>query len=108
MIQLEPILRLHGMTDLYSIYEVFSDRFLCLYVLDLYFENFDVDRTSCLSQIVLQSLFSDISLNEFFLSHSVRDFSSSFDLSLVDIICFTEELEDVLAIDWFSSSDIAA
>ena len=77
-------------------------------MLDLYLENFDVDRTSCLSQIMLQSLFSDVSLKEFILSHSAWDFSSSFDLSLVDIICFTEELENVLAIDWFSSSDITA
>ena len=96
------------MTDLYSIHKVFSDWFLCLYMFDLYLENFYVDRTSCFSQIVLQSLISDVSLKEFILSHSVRDFSSSFDLSLVDIICFTKELEDVLAIDWFSSSDIAA
>ena len=96
------------MTDLYSIHKVFSDWFLCLYMFDLYLENFYVDRTSCFSQIVLQSLISDVSIKEFILSHSVRDFSSSFDLSLVDIICFTKELEDVLAIDWFSSSDITA
>ena len=86
-----------------SVRKVQRDRLALLLMLDLAFEDFNIDCALCFTEVRLKDfIHSNLRIVCVFARGIVEHCPVSFNLGLINWVHITEELEHVLAIEWFS------